>query len=221
MHILVVDDDAKITAFLRRSLEYEGYQVSVAYDGFSGLKEAQKGQADLIILDLMLPGMDGFKICEEIRSFSSVPILMLTAKDEIKDRVKGLNVGADDYLVKPFALEELLARIKALFRRSGKDTAKILEYSDLSLNLETREVQRGERKISLTNKEFDLLAIFLRHPRQILTRDTLMDEVWGIDYNGESNVLEVFIGYLRQKLEANKETRLIHTVRGIGYTLRE
>lgn len=221
MHILVIDDDEKITALLRRTLKFEGFRVSVANNGLQGLSMLKEDQPDLVVLDLMLPGMDGFQVCREIRAASTIPILMLTAKDEIKDRVKGLNIGADDYLVKPFALEELLARIKALLRRSGQDASSVLTYADLTADTETREVWRGPRLIQLTSKEFDLLVLFLRHPRQVLTRDTIMDEIWGYDYSGESNVLEVYIGYLRQKLEAGGEKRLLHTVRSVGYTLRE
>lgn len=221
MHILIIDDDAKITALLQRALTFEGFKVSTAYDGQEGLKKALELRPDLIILDLMLPGIDGFTLCEKIRAHSAVPILMLTARDEVKDRVKGLDLGADDYLVKPFALEELLARVRALLRRGSQEGGEVLHYADLTLNLKTREVWRGQREIQLTSKEFDLLSLFLRHPRQVLTRDTLMDQVWGYDYDGESNVLEVYIGYLRQKLEAGGEKRLIHTVRGVGYVLRE
>lgn len=221
MHILVIDDDEKITALLRRSLKFEGFKVSTARDGLEGLGKAMEEQPDLVILDLMLPGLDGFEVCQKIRDFSSVPILMLTAKDEVRDRVKGLDLGADDYLVKPFALEELLARVRALLRRTGQEAGTRLTYADLTLDTETREVWRGGREIQLTSKEFDLLALFLRHPRQVLTRDTIMEEIWGYDYSGESNVLEVYIGYLRQKLEAAGEKRLLHTVRGVGYTLRE
>ena len=183
---------------------------------------AYKDRPDLVILDLMLPKIDGYQVCRDLRAkYPKIPILMLTAKDEVSDRVKGLTLGADDYLVKPFALEELLARIKALLRRSGVVTDTLLSYADLTLNTSTREAWRGVRELTLTTKEFDLLVLFLRHPRQVLTREFLMDEIWGYDYSGESNVLEVYIGYLRQKLEAQGEIRLIQTVRGVGYALRE
>lgn len=221
-HILVIDDDEKITALLRRSLQFEGYQVSTAEDGEQGLALAMQGRPDLVILDLMLPSLDGYEVCERLRStYPSIPILMLTAKDEVKDRVKGLTLGADDYLVKPFALEELLARVKALLRRSVGEMGKVLSYLDVSADTSTREAWRGERELGLTTKEFDLLILFLRHPRQVLTREYLMEEIWGYDYSGESNVLEVYIGYLRQKLEAQGESRVIQTVRGVGYALRE
>lgn len=219
--ILVIDDDRKITAFLRRSLTYEGYHVMEAYDGYQGLQVARENPPDLVVLDVMLPGMDGWEVCRRLREVSDVPILMLTARDEVADRVRGLDAGADDYLVKPFALEELLARVRALLRRYQPAAAAVLQYSDLVLDTNTREARRGSRTITLTNKEYELLALFLRHPRQVLTREAIMDEIWGYDYSGESNVLEVYIGYLRQKLEAGGEPRLIHTVRGAGYTLRE
>ena len=221
-YILVIDDDEKITALLRRSLQFEGYKVATAGDGEHGLALAYKDRPDLVILDLMLPKIDGYQVCQDLRAkYPKIPILMLTAKDEVSDRVKGLTLGADDYLVKPFALEELLARIKALLRRSGVVTDTLLSYADLTLNTSTREAWRGVRELTLTTKEFDLLVLFLRHPRQVLTREFLMDEIWGYDYSGESNVLEVYIGYLRQKLEAQGEIRLIQTVRGVGYALRE
>jgi len=221
-HILVIDDDEKITALLRRSLQFEGYQVSTAEDGEKGLALALEFKPDLVILDLMLPNLDGYQVCERLRNtYQSIPILMLTAKDEVKDKVKGLTMGADDYLVKPFALEELLTRIKALLRRSIGDTSKILSYLDITVDISTREAWRGKRELDLTAKEFDLLVLFLRHPRQVLTREFLMEEIWGYDYSGESNVLEVYIGYLRQKLEAQGESRIIQTVRGVGYALRE
>lgn len=221
-HLLVIDDDNKILALLRRSLEFEGYQVSTAEDGEEGLALAMKTKPDLVILDLMLPNLDGYQVCEKLRNtYPKIPILMLTAKDEVKDRVKGLTLGADDYLIKPFALEELLARVKALLRRARGNQNVVLAYLDVSADTSTREAWRGKRELGLTAKEFDLLILFLRHPRQVLTREYLMEEIWGYDYSGESNVLEVYIGYLRQKLEAHGESRIIQTVRGVGYALRE
>ncbi|MBE3581333.1 MAG: response regulator transcription factor [Thermoanaerobacteraceae bacterium] len=217
--ILVVDDDEKITSLLKRILLYEGYEVLVAGDGFTALSLATR-QPDLIILDLMLPDIDGVEVCQKIRQQSEVPILMLTARDETADRVLGLDSGADDYLVKPFALEELLARIRALLRRHRRAEREVLEYADLKLDTGTREAWRGNRVFQLTAKEYDLLELFLRHPRQVLTRETLMTKIWGYDYSGESNVLEVYVGYLRNKLEAQGEPRLIHTVRGVGYVLK-
>lgn len=217
--ILVVDDDEKITSLLRRILVYEGYEVLVASNGYTALSLATR-QPDLIILDLMLPDLDGIEVCRKIRQQSDVPILMLTARDETADRVLGLDSGADDYLVKPFALEELLARIRALLRRHRAADKEILKYADLVLNTATREAQRGNRVFQLTAKEYELLEFFLRHPRQVLTREELMTKIWGYDYSGESNVLEVYVGYLRSKLEAGGEPRLIHTVRGVGYVLK-
>jgi len=218
-HVLVVDDDAKIAAALRRALIYEGYQVEVAPDGQIALNRARERMPDLAILDIMMPGMNGLEVTRRLRAEGDVPILLLTAKDGTADRVRGLDGGADDYLVKPFALQELLARVRVLLRRARPEP-KLLRYADLSLDLGTREAQRGGRTISLSAKEFDLLSLLLRHPRQVLTRDAIMEQVWGYDFSGESNVLEVYIGYLRSKLEAGGEPRLIHTVRGAGYVLK-
>lgn len=204
---------------LKRILLYEGYEVLVASNGYTALALATN-QPDLIILDLMLPDLDGIEVCKKIRQQSDVPILMLTARDETADRVLGLDSGADDYLVKPFALEELLARIRALLRRHRTPEKEVLRYADLQLNTATREAQRGNRVFQLTAKEYELLELFLKHPRQVLTREELMTKIWGYDYSGESNVLDVYIGYLRSKLEAGGEPRLIHTVRGVGYVLK-
>ncbi|AKX93895.1 response regulator transcription factor [Neomoorella thermoacetica] len=219
--ILVVDDDAKITSMLKRALTYEGYDVEIAANGHQALALAANNP-DLIILDIMLPGIDGLAVCRQIRSNSDIPILMLTARDDTADRVLGLDTGADDYLVKPFALEELLARIRALLRRRSRETeAEVLQFSDLTLNTSTREGFRGQRSFSLTAKEYELLLYFLQNPHRVLTRDELMTRIWGYDFSGESNVLEVYIGYLRAKLEAGGEPRLIQTVRGVGYVLKE
>jgi len=219
--ILVVDDDPKITALLHRSLSYAGYKTVEAHTGAEALEKAVNLNPDLVVLDLMLPDIDGFEVCRRLREDVDPLILMLTARDEVSDRVKGLDSGADDYLVKPFALEELLARVRALLRRRHPETGKVLEFADLRLDPNTREVTRGGRPIQLTSKEFDLLALFMANPRRVLTRQTIMDRIWGYDYSGESNVLEVYIGYLRAKLEAGGEKRLLHTVRGVGYVLRE
>lgn len=222
--ILVVDDDPKITSFLKRGLAFEGYSVDVAMDGQSALKSALEKQPDLVILDIMMPGIDGYEVARRLRAGDEqMPILMLTARDEVADRVQGLDSGADDYLVKPFAYEELLARVRALLRRSQQNNGNrtTLRYADLTLDTATREVRRGDRLIELTNTEFELLALLLRHPRQVLSRATLLEQVWGYDSETETNVVEVYIGYLRQKLEANQERRLIHTMRGAGYVLRE
>jgi len=221
MRLLVVDDDAKITALLSRALTHQGYEVLIAHDGYQALAITHQKSPDLIVLDLMLPDIDGIHVCKRIRQQSRVPILMLTAKDEVNDRVMGLDSGADDYLVKPFALDELLARVRALLRRASDSAEEVLRYGDLVLDVSTRQARRGERTVTLTAKEFDLLQLLMRNPRRVLTRQRIMEEVWGYDFEGESNVLEVYVGYLRQKLEAENEPRLIHTVRGVGYVLRE
>jgi two-component system response regulator MprA len=219
--ILIIEDDEAIVKVLRRALAYEGYQVNYALDGEAGLNIARDRRPDLVILDLMLPGMDGVEVCQRLRAGGNVLILMLTARDTLHDRVQGLDAGADDYMVKPFELEELLARARALLRRTQPDRVPILSFADLTLDTSTRQAIRKGRVISLTAKEYDLLELFLRHPRQVLTREMIFDRVWGYDFGGESNVLDVYIRYLRQKLENEGETRLIHTVRGVGYVLRE
>ncbi|RKN74213.1 response regulator transcription factor [Paenibacillus ginsengarvi] len=222
--ILVIDDDEKITSMLRRSLAFEGYTVATANNGAEGLKMMLTMEPALIILDVMMPQMDGWEVCRRVReSGSSVPILMLTAKDDIADKVKGLDLGADDYLVKPFALEELLARLRSLMRRRGETAEQKtnrMGYEDITLDLDTREVVRGDYKIELTTKEFDLLHLFLQNPKRVLSRDIIMEKIWGYDYSGESNVLEVYVALLRQKLEEHGGKRIIQTVRGAGYVLR-
>ncbi len=220
-HILVIEDEQKIADFLRRGLTYEGFQVDVRVDGEAGLKAARDNPPDLVILDIMLPGLDGFEVCRRLRAGGPVPILMLTARDSVSDRVKGLDSGADDYVVKPFHFEELIARVRALLRRSRPSEEMVLHFADLTLNVTTREVTRGTRKVELTTKEFDLLHFFMRHPRQVLPRELIYDRIWGYDFGGESNILEVYIRYLRSKLESGGEPRLIQTVRGVGYALRE
>ncbi len=220
--VLIVDDDRKIVDMLRRTLTYEGYHVVTAANGEEALQQALAARPDVVVLDWMMPKLSGVDVARRIRAAEDTPILMLTARDAVEDRVEGLDSGADDYLVKPFAPAELLARIRALRRRaetSGRE--RPLVFSDLRLDPTTREAQRGERKFALTPKEFDLLAFLLRHPRQVLSRDTLLQEVWGYDFGGNGNTLEVYIGYLRGKTEALGEPRLIQTVRGVGYVLRE
>jgi two-component system response regulator MprA len=223
--ILVIEDEERILQFLRRGLSYEGYSVETAVNGTDGLQIAQEQSPDLVVLDWMLPelepGLDGIEVCRRLRATSDVPILMLTAKDSVADRVQGLDAGADDYLVKPFALNELLARVRALIRRSRADEPEILTFDTMRLDTGTHQAFRGERVIDLTAKEYELLELFLRHPRQVLTRDQIFDRVWGYDFGGESNIIEVYVRYLRQKSEAEGESRLIHTVRGVGYVLRE
>ena len=219
--VLVVDDDAAISASLRRALMYEGYAVTVASDGNAGLQRAQSDAPDLVILDVMLPGIDGVEVCRRIRVDDDVPVLMLTARDATADRVAGLDSGADDYLVKPFAYEELLARVRALLRRKPAQSARKMTFSDLTMDIGTREVRRGDRSIDLTPREFDLLQFFLRNPRQVLTRDRILDIVWGYGFGATSNSVDVYVGYLRAKVEEGGRPRLIHTVRGVGYALRE
>jgi two-component system response regulator MprA len=206
---------------LRRALIYEGYAVDVAPDGTMALNRVRERMPDLVVLDVMLPGMSGVEVCKRLRAAGDVPILMLTARDATADRVVGLDSGADDYLVKPFAYEELMARIRALLRRQGPRTRKVLRYADLNMDLGTREVRRGEHAVDLTPKEFDLLQHLLRNPRQVLTRDRILDAVWGYDFGATSNSVDVYVGYLRQKLEADGRPRLIQTIRGVGYALRE
>jgi two-component system response regulator MprA len=220
--ILVIEDEARIAQFLKRGLIYEGYRVDVAADGQTGLEMARDSPPDLVILDWMLPGLDGLEVCRRLRAAGDVPILMLTAKEEVQDRVQGLDAGADDYLVKPFSFDELLARIRALFRRATPSSQpEVLRFNDLSLDTGTHRAQRGDRYIDLTAKEYELLELFMRNPRRVLTREMIFDRVWSYDFGGESNIIEVYVRYLRQKTEEDGEPRVIHTVRGVGYVLRE
>jgi DNA-binding response OmpR family regulator len=219
--ILLVEDDPKLAEFIAAELGLEGYDVTTATNGIDGLRMARDSQPDLLILDWMLPGISGLDLCLRLRKTGiEVPIIMLTAKDEIPDRVAGLNAGADDYVTKPFSIEELLARVKARLRRTHPEETKMLVFEDLTLNLLTREVYRNNQLIELTAKEFDLLELLLRHPRQVLTRDRILEQVWGYDFMGESNIIEVYVRALRVKLEASNPKRLIDTVRGVGYVLR-
>ena len=221
--ILIIEDDDAIVRVLRRSLSLEGFDVESAGDGETGLALALENRPDLVILDLMLPGMDGLEVCRRLRTSTSgnTPILMLTARDTVPDRIQGLDAGADDYIVKPFDLDELAARIRALLRRTQSERATVLTFQDLVLDTNSRQASRKGRVITLTAKEYDLLELLMRHPRQVLMRDMIFDRVWGYDFGGESNVLDVYIRYLRQKLEQEGEARLIYTVRGVGYVMRE
>ena len=226
MRILVVDDDRAVRESLRRSLQFNGYQVELAADGQQALDAVTTQRPDAMVLDVMMPRLDGLEVCRRLRGTGDdLPILVLTARDAVSDRVAGLDAGADDYLPKPFALEELLARLRALLRRRvpapSDAAAQPLAFADLSLDPVTREVRRGERPISLTRTEFSLLELLLRHPRQVLTRGRILEEVWGYDFPTSGNALEVYVGYLRRKTESDAEPRLIHTVRGVGYVLRE
>lgn len=221
-HILLVEDEVKLARFVELELTSEGYQVSVAHDGMTGLTLARETELDLAILDWMLPGLTGIELCRRLRATGSkVPVILLTAREDISDRVAGLDAGADDYVVKPFSIEELLARIRAHLRRTQDEETDLVQFEDLSLNRRTREVFRSQRAIDLTVKEFDLLDYLLSHPRQVFTRDQILEHVWGYDFVGDSNIIEVYVRYLRLKLEEQGESRLIQTVRGVGYTLRE
>jgi DNA-binding response OmpR family regulator len=223
--VLVVEDDFRIAIFLQRALTRVGYRVEIAADGPAALAAAAATAPDVVVLDVMLPGLDGLEVARRLRAGSGVPILMLTARDAITDRVQGLDAGADDYLVKPFALEELLARLRALLRRCEVNAAEsrrgALTFADVRLDQDSHEVTRGGRRLELRPKEFELLAYFLRHPGRVLSRRELFEEVWGYNFLGDSNVIEVTIAHLRQKLEAGGESRLVHTVRSVGYILRE
>jgi two-component system, OmpR family, response regulator MprA len=223
MKVLVVDDERAVRDSLRRALELEGYDVELAVDGADALHQLEaNGQPDAVILDVLMPGVDGLEVCRRIRGKGNgVPVLMLTARTEVESRVAGLDAGADDYLPKPFALEELLARLRALLRRVSPGAEETLRFADLELNPNTREVSRGGETIELTRTEFNLLELFLRNPRQVLTRSVIFERVWGYDFGFASNSLDVYIGYLRRKTEANSRPRLIQTVRGVGYALRE
>jgi two-component system response regulator MprA len=227
MRILVVDDEPAVREALERILHLEGFDVEMACDGREAVRSQAAAPADAILLDVLMPELDGLEACRRMRDTGDrTPVLMLTARDEVGDRVAGLEAGADDYLPKPFALEELLARLRALLRRRTVDDAAaaqgtVLQFADLSLNVDTREVRRGERPISLTRTEFSLLELLLSYPRRVLTRAQILEQVWGYDFPTTGNALEVYIGYLRRKTEADGEPRLIHTVRGVGYVLRE
>jgi two-component system response regulator MprA len=220
--ILVVDDDRRLAASIRRALAYEGYRVSLAEDGPAALRSARESLPDLVILDVMMPGMDGAEVCRRLRAGSvSLPIMMLTARDSIGDRVIGLDGGADDYLVKPFAYDELVARVRALLRRATGIRIETLAFADLALEVGAHQARRGERPLTLSALEFNLLEHFLRNPRLVLSRDTLLDAVWSMESETASNVVDVYVGYLRRELEAGGEPRLLQTVRGVGYVLRE
>ncbi len=222
MRILVVDDDPEILNLIRRGLAYEGHTVETAADGYEALTKAREKLPDLVVLDVMMPGLEGTEVARRLKHGGDVPILMLTAKGTVEDRVTGLDAGADDYLIKPFSFDELLARIRALGRRyHPREEGDVLRFADLTLNVNTMEVKRGETVIELTTQEFHLLEYFMQHPRQVLKRDQIYERVWGFDFSGESNVMEVYIRYLRSKLEVGGLPRLIHTVRGVGYALRE
>jgi two-component system, OmpR family, response regulator MprA len=223
--ILVVDDERAVRDSLRRALELEGYDIELAADGseaLTRLTENGEGQPDAVILDVLMPGIDGLEVCRRLRRHGNrVPVLMLTARDEVENRVAGLDAGADDYVTKPFALEELVARMRALLRRASESSEEVLRFADIELDPGTREVRRSGERIELTRTEFALLELFMRNPRQVLTRSIIFERVWGYDFGFASNSLDVYIGYLRRKTEAGEKPRLIQTVRGVGYALRE
>ncbi len=223
MKVFVVDDDAAVRESLGRALRLEGYEVELAADGAAALERLESdGSPDLVVLDVLMPNVDGLEVCRRIRrSGSRLPVLMLTARDEVADRVAGLDAGADDYVVKPFALAELLARVRALLRRSADEAVDVLHFGDLELDPATREVRREGDSIELTRTEFALLELFMLNPRQVLTRSIIFERVWGYDFGFGSNSLDVYIGYLRRKTEAGGKPRLIQTIRGVGYALRE
>jgi two-component system response regulator MprA len=224
MKILVVDDERAVRESLRRALSLEGYVVDLAADGQEALDrlEDHADVPDAVVLDVLMPRLNGLDVCRRLRATGNrIPVLMLTARDQIEDRVEGLDAGADDYVVKPFALEELLARVRALLRRSGADTEETLRFADLELDPVAHEVRRGGEPIELTRTEFSLLELFLRNPRQVLTRSVIFERVWGYDFGYASNSLDVYVGYLRRKTEAGGKPRLVQTIRGVGYALRE
>jgi two-component system response regulator MprA len=222
MRILVVDDDPAVCASIGRALRLDGYDVETVGLGGRALEALAASPPDAVVLDLQLPDIDGLQVCRRLRAAGDdTPVLMLTARDAIDDRVQGLDAGADDYLVKPFALAELLARLRALLRRRGGTDGEVLRVGDLSLDLASREARRGDRAFTLTRIEFDLLELFLRHPRQVLTREIILERVWGYDFDSGTNSLAVYVGYLRRKTEAGGEARALHTVRGVGYVLRQ
>lgn len=219
--ILMIEDDQVFVKMIQRALSNQGYLIEIALDGEQGLMAARNFRPDLVILDWMLPGIDGITVCQRLRVEGRVPILMLTGKDHVQDRIQGLDSGADDYLVKPVELGELLARIRALLRRTQQERAAVLAFADLTLDASSRMAHRGDREIALTAKEYELLELMMRFPQKVLSRELIYERVWGYDFGGESNVLDVYIRYLREKLESSGEPRLIYTARGVGYVLKE
>ena len=220
-NILIVEDEANISDFVKGELEYEGYNVCIKEDGREGLEEALKNEYDLIILDVMLPSMNGFEICRRLKREKQSPIIMLSAKDSVMDKVAGLQIGADDYIAKPFAIEELIARIQVIFRRTEKVKSNIIKFKDLSIQLESRTVMKNEEKINLTNKEYELLILLLNNKGKVVTRDNILNEVWGYDYDAGTNVVDVYVSYLRNKLDEKNKEAYIETVRAVGYIISE
>ncbi|GHO75320.1 DNA-binding response regulator [Ktedonobacter sp. SOSP1-85] len=218
--ILLVDDERQIIEFLRMGFEYEGFTVHVAMTGHEALQAVERHKPDIVILDLMLPGLDGMAVAQQLHGIYDTAIIMLTAREEVEDRVAGLELGADDYVTKPFAFKELLARVRAVLRRRGLQLGNVLVFQDITLNRTTRVVRRGTREIELTPREFELLELFLSHPRQVLTRNAILARIWGYNYVGDDNVIEVYVKHLREKLQ-DLPPQLLQTVRGVGYVLRE
>ncbi|MEC1647324.1 response regulator transcription factor [Bacillus halotolerans] len=223
-HILIVEDEEKIARVLQLELEYEGYSVTIKHNGSEGLNAATEGSYSLLLLDVMLPGLSGLEVLRRLRKTDQeTPVILLTARDSVPDKVTGLDIGANDYVTKPFEIEEVLARIRAALRQTGSKTEDIgtfLTYDDLQVNEKTREVRRGDKEVELTPREFDLLVYMLKHPQQVLTREQILSSVWGFDYIGDTNVVDVYIRYIRKKLDYPYEKQLIHTVRGVGYTIK-
>lgn len=218
--ILIIEDESSISDFVKLELEYEGYQVSIKEDGREGLKEALENDYDLIILDIMLPSMNGFEICRRLKREKNTPIIMLSAKDSVTDKVNGLQIGADDYIPKPFAIEELLARINAIFRRVDSLDNHIVKFKDLVINRNSRTVSRNDKEINLTNKEYELLMILIDNKDKVVTRDELLEKIWGYEYEPETNVTDVYIRYLRSKLNNENKEEYIQTIRSVGYIMR-
>ena len=219
--ILIIEDESNISDFIKMELEYEGYEAEISEDGKEGLIKALREDYDLIVLDLMLPGISGLEVCRRLKKEKDIPVIMLSAKDSVMDKVAGLQIGADDYIAKPFAIEELIARIQVIFRRAEKVKSNIIKFKDLSIQLESRTVMKNEEKINLTNKEYELLILLLNNKGKVVTRDNILNEVWGYDYDAGTNVVYVYVSYLRNKLDEKNKEAYIETVRAVGYIISE
>ena len=219
--ILIIEDESNISDFIKMELEYEGYEAEISEDGKEGLIKALREDYDLIVLDLMLPGISGLEVCRRLKKEKDIPVIMLSAKDSVMDKVAGLQIGADDYIAKPFAIEELIARIQVIFRRTEKVKSNIIKFKDLSIQLESRAVMKNEEKINLTNKEYELLILLLNNKGKVVTRDNILNEVWGYDYDAGTNVVDVYVSYLRNKLDEKNKEAYIETVRAVGYIISE
>ena len=219
--ILIIEDESNISDFVKMELEYEGYEAEISEDGKEGLIKALREDYDLIVLDLMLPGISGLEVCRRLKKEKDIPVIMLSAKDSVMDKVAGLQIGADDYIAKPFAIEELIARIQVIFRRTEKVKSNIIKFKDLSIQLESRTVMKNEEKINLTNKEYELLILLLNNKGKVVTRDNILNEVWGYDYDAGTKVVDVYVSYLRNKLDEKNKEAYIETVRAVGYIISE